>query len=152
MEPDLAPIDLLADWSSWLPFASAVEQAPLLPGVYMARSGERGPLVYVGRAGERRGRGVRGRLAVYASGKAMVSGLGEAVTDRALADPLWLRERLAQVDNGRPERATVWARAALARADLHVRWATCPDGGASGLLERQILTVLKEADLWNRAR
>jgi hypothetical protein len=37
-------------------------------------------------AGERRGQGIRGRLNVYGSGKALASGLGEAVMDRALAD------------------------------------------------------------------
>src|SRR5215213_7907958 len=44
-----------------------------------------GPIVYVGMAGERRGQGIRGRLNVYGRGKALVSSLGEAVMDRALA-------------------------------------------------------------------
>lgn len=83
--------------------------APLVPGVYMAREGTAGPIVYVGMAGERAGRtgtgtpkGLRGRLGVYASGKGLASGLGEAVMDRALADPGWLRERLTEVESGEP--------------------------------------------------
>jgi hypothetical protein len=76
--------DPLADWSPWLPFEAAVQQAPLLPGVYMARTpGATNEVVYVGMAGERRGRGIRGRLTVYQRGRAAVSGLGEAVMDRA---------------------------------------------------------------------
>ena len=58
--------------------------------MYLAREGLDGPIVYVGMAGERRGKGIRGRLNVYGSGKALVSGLGEAVMDRALADVDWV--------------------------------------------------------------
>ena len=43
--------------------------------------------------------------------------------DRALADPVWLRARLAYVDARQPERAAAWARLALAPANLHLRWA-----------------------------
>lgn len=43
--------DPLADWSPWLPFEVAVQQAPLLPGVYMARTaGATSEVVYVGMA------------------------------------------------------------------------------------------------------
>ena len=118
----------------------------------MAREGVTGPVVYVGKAGERRGQGIRGRLRVYSSGKAMVSGLGEAVTDRALADPDWLATRLTEARAGTPLRATLWARAALERVDLHVRWATCADGATAAVLERAILNTFREHDLWNRAR
>jgi len=76
--------------------------------VYLAREGLYGPIVYVGMAGERRGQGIRGRLNVYGRGKALVSGLGEAVMDRALANVHWLRERLADVEHGRPARAKAW--------------------------------------------
>ena len=69
---------------------------PRLPGVYLAREGATGELVYVGMAGERRGQGIRERLTIYARGKALASGLGEAVFDRALADPEWLRDRLTE--------------------------------------------------------
>lgn len=95
----------MADWSEWVPFGEALASAPLVPGVDMAREGTTGPIVYVGMAGERAGRtgtgtpkGLRGRLGVYVSGKGLASGLGEAVMDRALADPGWLRERLAEAE------------------------------------------------------
>src|SRR4051812_48519295 len=88
------PSDDLAAWSGWVPMTEAVAAAALTPGVYMAREGPAGPVVYVGMAGERRGKGIRGRLGVYNSGKGMVSGLGEAAMDRALADPACLRARL----------------------------------------------------------
>jgi hypothetical protein len=45
-----------------------------VPGVYLAREGQDGPIVYVGMAGELRGEGIRGRLNVYSSGKGVVSG------------------------------------------------------------------------------
>ncbi len=108
----------LAPWSRWVPLAEA--EVPRMPGVYLARWGPAGLLIYAGRAGERRGEGLRGRLRRYTSGKALASGLGEAVFDRALADPEWLRERLAEVESGRPRRATEWGKAALAWADVHV--------------------------------
>jgi hypothetical protein len=100
MPSDPISVDGLAVWSPWIPMADAVATAPLAPGVYMAREGATGPVVYVGMAGERRGRGLRGRLTVYRRGKGMVSGLGEAAMDRALADPAWLRVRLEEVQSG----------------------------------------------------
>ena len=84
---ELEALDELANWSPWVPFAEALDVAPREPGVYVVREGRAGPIVYVGMAGERRGSGLRGRLRVYASGKALTSGLGEAVADRAFADP-----------------------------------------------------------------
>jgi len=123
---ELNSVESLAAWSAWVPLVEAVASAPIEPGVYMAREGAHGPVVYVGMAGERRGRGVRGRLSVYSRGKAAVSGLGEAAMDRALADPAWLRARLAEAEAGRPERAAAWARLALQRSDLHLRWAIAP--------------------------
>lgn len=91
--------DLLAgicNWSPWVAFNRATETAPRSPGVYMAREGSSGPVIYIGMAGERRGsrdrpQGIRGRLSIYARGKALASGLGEAVLDRALSDVAWLR-------------------------------------------------------------
>jgi hypothetical protein len=118
----------------------------------MAREGADGPIVYVGMAGERRGEGIRGRLNVYSTGKGMVSGLGEAAMDRALADPRWLRERLGEVELGRPIRAKAWAQAALARANLCVRWTVTPDRSSALVLERVVLDALDDVDLWNRAR
>lgn len=112
-------IEEMADWSPWVPFEQALPAAPLLPGVYMARVGADGPVVYVGMAGERAGggrpKGLRGRLSVYASGKGVVSGLGEAAMDRALADLGWLRERLAEIERGEAKRAKEWGQAAMAR-------------------------------------
>jgi hypothetical protein len=105
MPPALIAVDELAEWSPWMPFSEARAAAPRQPGVYLAREGLDGPIVYAGMAGERRGQGIRGRLNVYGSGKALASGLGEAVMDRALADVHWLRERLDDVEQGRPLRA-----------------------------------------------
>ncbi|SCG40856.1 hypothetical protein GA0070619_1026 [Micromonospora zamorensis] len=104
----------LAKWSPWLPFHDAAVSAPRLPGVYLARQGAAGGLVYVGMAGERRGQGLRGRLTVYRRGKAAVSGLGEAVLDRALADATFVQEHLEQLIGGQPKRAATWARGRLA--------------------------------------
>lgn len=59
----------LAPWPRWMPFALAIQQAPWLPGVHLARRTATGPLVYVGMAGER-GQGIKGRLTVYYRGKA----------------------------------------------------------------------------------
>jgi hypothetical protein len=103
-------------------------------------------------AGERRGQGIRGRLNVYSRGKGLVSGLGEAVMDRALADAGWLRERLAEVEQGRPMRAKAWGQAAIARANLHVCWAVTVDGRSASELERAVLFALESGELWNRAR
>jgi len=146
------PVDELAAWSPWLPFAQAATSAPQLPGAYMAREGTAGLLVYVGMAGERRGAGLRGRLAVYASGKALASGLGEAVFDRAIADEAWLRARFEDVQAGRPARAKEWGRLAFERAALHVRWAVVGNRSAAVALERACLTAASEHALWNRHR
>lgn len=148
----ISRLDGLTAWSAWLPFADAVAQAPTDPGVYVAREGAAGPIVYVGKAGPRNGKGLRGRLRVYASGKAFTSGLGEAVADRALADPVWLRERLAEVEAGESQRATSWGRLAFERAGLHVRWATTPDGPGATALELACIGALADVVLWNRRR
>lgn len=151
--PDAATrLDPIAAWSPWLPFADAVAAAPRTPGVYTAREGPTGPLIYVGMAGERNGAGLRGRLRVYGSGKALASGLGEAVFDRALADSAWFEERLAEVRAGSPRRAKLWGRAAFERADLHVRWSETADRVAAVQLERACLDALAGHDLWNRLR
>ena len=75
-------IDDLAQWSPWLPFADACCCAPRVPGVYLAREGEQGPLVYLGMAGSG-GAGLHGRPTIYNRGKALASGLGGAVLDPA---------------------------------------------------------------------
>ncbi|MFC9797252.1 hypothetical protein ACFVJI_32010 [Streptomyces sp. NPDC127584] len=140
---------VMASWSAWVPLADA--EVPRLPGVYLARQGAAGPVVYVGMAGERSGQGLRGRLRRYASGKALASGLGEAVFDRALADASWLRDRLEEVEAGHPRRATDWGKAALAWADLHVCWAVTESGVAADALEKKVL-ALATVDWWNRDR
>lgn len=147
-----AVLDAVASWSPWLPFDEAIAAAPRSPGVYVAREGADGAEIYVGMAGERRGAGLRGRLGVYRSGKALASGLGEAVFDRALADPVWLTERLSEVNAGHPSRAKAWGQAAFVRADLHVRWAVTADRQAAISLERKCLDALADHDLWNRLR
>lgn len=92
----------MAQWTNWVPLISA--EPPPSPGVYLARQGADGPVVYVGvGAGARKGGGLRGRLRRYTSGKALASGLGEGIFDRALADRGWLRERLAEVESGRAD-------------------------------------------------
>ncbi|HET8962229.1 hypothetical protein [Nocardioides sp.] len=118
--------------------------------MYMARDDTQ--VVYVGMAAERRGQGIRGRLTVYNRGRAAVSGLGEAAMDRALADPGWLRARLTQVETGTVWRTRDWAKAALDRAQLQVRWATTEKGPQARLLERAVLDALASVELWNRAR
>lgn len=142
----------LAKWSPWLPFHDAAVSAPRLPGVYLARQGAVGGLVYVGMAGERRGQGLRGRLTVYRRGKAAVSGLGEAVLDRALADATFVQEHLEQLIGGQPKRAATWAQDALHWADLHIRWAVTEDRQAAVTLERAVLDASAASPLWNRAR
>ena len=116
----------------------------------MAREGSTGPVVYVGMAGERNHRGIRGRLTIYSRGKGMVSGLGEAAMDRALADESWLRDRLSDVEAGRPERASAWGKAALAHANLHLRWAVTDDRASALTLETAALGELAAENLWNR--
>ncbi|WP_371605035.1 hypothetical protein OG345_42210 (plasmid) [Streptomyces sp. NBC_01220] len=146
---DVGRHELLASWSPWVPLGAA--QVPQLPGVYIAKQGATGPMVYVGMAGERSGQGLRGRLRRYTSGKALASGLGEAVFDRALADVPWLRERMAEVESGRPLRATDWGKAALTWADLHVCWAVTGSGAEAKVLEKKVL-ALQTVDWWNRDR
>lgn len=143
----------LADWTPWLPWPIAVTAAPPVPGVYLAREGRDGPLVYAGKAGEREKSqpGLAGRIGVYASGKAAVSGLGETVLDRALADPAWLRGRADAAERGEPARAKHWARDAFGRLDLHLCWAVTPSGDDAVALERQVFAAVGPAGgLWNR--
>lgn len=141
-------------WSEWMPFAEAIVAAPRLPGVYQAREGSAGEVIYIGMAGERTGggtpQGIRGRLRVYASGKGLATGLGEAVFDRALADPIWVRTRLDELNTSGPRRAKQWGIAAFARADLHVRWTVTGDRATAAALEDRLVAEAG-ATLWNRA-
>lgn len=141
-------------WSEWVPFEAALAAAPRLPGVYMAREGVSGEVVYIGMAGERAGggrpQGLRGRLAIYASGKALASGLGEAVLDRALADPNWIQARLQELETTGPRRAKQWGVEAFKRADLYVRWSTTTDRATAAALEHDLIHRAGRT-LWNKA-
>jgi len=137
-------------WSDWVPLSTAVNEATTSPGVYAARAD--GQVVYVGMAGERRGQGVRGRLTIYARGRGAVSGLGEAVLDRALADPEWLKSRLDDLRDLGPARTRAWAVAAFERSPLDVSWAATGSGDQARDAERRVLIALTDVDLWNRAR
>jgi hypothetical protein len=137
-------------WSEWVPFNLALQLAPLFPGVYMFRmvdEPEAGP-VYIGMAGERKGKGVRGRLSIYANGRGATSGLGEHAMDRALADPAWLQARLDEALAGRPMRATMAARSAIDHARLEVRWQTVSTRAEALVLEAQLITEYA-GRLWN---
>jgi len=142
------------EWSDWIPFSDALSLAPRVPGVYMAREGDAGEIVYIGMAGERSGggkpQGIRGRLAIYASGKGLASGLGEAVFDRALADPEWVKARVVELDTTGPRRAKQWGIEAFARSDLHIRWTTTEDKAAAAALEDRLVRGAG-GTLWNKA-
>lgn len=142
------------EWSQWMPFAEAIAHAPRLPGVYMIRRAGAPDVVYIGSAGERIGggspQGVRGRLRVYASGKAAVSGLGEAVLDRAVADPDWLRARLLEAEAGTPRRAKEWSKLAIEWAELEIRWTTTASKADAEALEDELIAA--HGSLWNRRR
>jgi len=138
-------------WSQWIPFSDALKVAPRFPGVYMFRIAaepHRGP-VYIGMAGERKGNGLRGRLAIYASGKGAGSGLGEHAFDRALEDPTWLQARLDEALAGTPMRAKAAARSAIDHAGLEVRWQTVQTRAQALQLEAQLITEYRP-QLWNR--
>lgn len=142
----------MVSWSEWCPIELATTTAPSAPGVYQVRLGETGPIVYVGMAGERNGKGIRGRLRIYRTGKGAVSGLGEAAFNRALAEPQWIRDRLREAEAGRPLTAKEWARAALDHWDLHVCWAATADRDSALKLERSVIRAMHGQPLWNVRR
>lgn len=153
----IATVDGLADWTEFVPFAEAPLIAPLLPGVYLVRSAAvPDQIVYVGMAGERVGsgrpQGLRGRLRVYASGKAAVSGLGEAVMDRALARPSFLLARVKDAERGQSATVKGLCRLAFEWAVVEVAWATTPTKDNALRLERATLDALSTGSLWNKAR
>lgn len=148
-------MDALADWSPWAPFATAVADAPRLPGVYLLRLPATHDIVYAGMAGERAGggngpQGLRGRLTVYARGRAAVSGFGEAALDRALADPAWLRARLKSLETDGPRRAKLWAKDAISHLAPDVRWAATTTAADARALEDRVVALLAPHGLWNR--
>jgi hypothetical protein len=142
------PAALLSAWSDWKPFTpETVRAAPTTPGVYLFRQAT--SLVYVGRAGERSGKGLRGRLTIYVSGRAPHSGLGNLALERALQDVDWLRDRLTQLQAGGPLTVQEWSTLAVQRAELHVCWSSTGADEAVAL-ERAVLDASRGADLWNR--
>lgn len=100
-------------------------------------------------AGERKGNGLRGRLAIYASGKGASSGLGEHAFDRVLEDPKWLQARLDEAHAGRSMRATAAARSAIDHAGLEVRRQTVETRAQALQLEAQLISEYR-SQLWNR--
>ena len=138
------------EWSGWHPLHDAAHVATTSPGVYLARADE--DIVYVGMAGERRGKGVRGRLQIYARGRGAVSGLGEAALDRALSDPEWLSEQLERLRMNGPSRTKLWATEALRHADLSLCWTPAPSAETAREWETRVLLELEDVALWNRAR
>ena len=141
----------LTAWSKWMPFTpEVVRTAPTAPGVYLFR--QAGVIVYVGRAGERSGKGLRGRLTIYVSGRAPHSGLGNLALERALQDPAWLRGRVADVEAGALQTVQQWSTLAVERAELDVCWAPVDDTQQSVALERDALNALRAEALWNRLR
>lgn len=143
--------EALAVWTPWIPFDEAVRSIPRLPGVYIARE-ESGAVVYVGMAAERSGNGMRGRLAMYATGRAGSSGLGEGALDRALADAEWMKARLLEAESGHALSSKELAKAAIQRAGLEVRWAVTPSGPDASALETRVIQSLAESKLWNKRR
>ena len=149
--PSHTGYEAFADWTPWAPFDEAARLIPRLPGVYVAREAS-GAIVYVGMAAERSGNGMRGRLAMYATGRAGSSGLGEGALDRALADPEWMKDRLLEAESGRAFSSKELAKAAIQRAGLEVRWAAAPSGPHASALEIKVIESLAESELWNKHR
>lgn len=145
-----ASVALLSAWSDWKPLTpDTVRTAPTTPGVYLFSQAT--SLVYVGRAGERSGKGLRGRLTIYASGRAPHSGLGNLALERALQDTDWLRARLTQLEAGGRLTVQQWSALAVQRAELDVCWSST-EASEAVALERAVLDALHSADLWNRLR
>ncbi|WP_244930437.1 hypothetical protein [Nocardioides sp. W7] len=140
----------LAEWSTWAPLLDVVGEAPRRPGVYLFLERDSRVVRHVGHAGERAGsgspQGLYGRLRAYLTGQAAVSGFVEAALDRALADPDWVRERLA----AGPQRTRRWAGAAVRRLELDVSWATCTDRDEARWLEGRVVELLRPHGLWVR--
>jgi hypothetical protein len=143
-----------AEWSDWLPFDTAIGNAPRLPGVYLFRERDTQIIRYAGMAGERAGggrpQGLFGRLSVYRTGKGAVSGFGEAALDRALADSDWVQEQLDDLRLHGPRRAKLWAADAVGRIAPEVSWASTYERIDAKILEDQVVLLLRPHGLWNR--
>ncbi|KSU67635.1 hypothetical protein [Arthrobacter sp. NIO-1057] len=138
------------DWSPWLPFEQAAATAPVAPGVYMVRRTDQPDAapIYIGAAGERSGKGLRGRLKIYSSGKGATSGFGKHAFDDALKDPQWLRQLAEEAEAGTPSTIQTVARRAIDRLDLEVRWVTCIHRKAALLIEDALIKQ-HHATVWN---
>lgn len=138
------------EWSEWIPFGQAAEEAPVLPGVYVVRERgtEQNPPRYIGQAGERNGKGLRGRLKVYSSGKGATSGLGKYAMNLALADAAWLTQLVHEAEAGHPQSVERMARRAIDRLNLEVRWVPCVHRKAAMLLETELIKR-HCSTLWN---
>lgn len=149
-----AVMDGLA-WTDWLPLPHAANAASRRPGVYQARLGDDGPVVYIGMAALRSGRGVAGRLAKYAGGTAPHSGLGRYALTVAMADPAFLRARLAEVQGGRPADVFTWSRLAHDHLALRVRSAGMADVDdktavdQAKAVEKTLMGAADWTSLWN---
>lgn len=148
-----AEVEDLASWSPWMPFDDAVQHSPREPGVYLFRDTRTCAIIYAGHAGERAGsgraQGIYGRLSVYRSGKAAVSGFGEAALDRALADPEWVETQLRHLRDDGPRRAKEWAAAAVRRSSPEISWAVRPEKADAQMLEAAVLLILRPQGVWN---
>ena len=143
-------VEALASWSPWSSFAEAARTAPHSPGVYLLRLPQSQEIVYVGMAGERKGQGLRGRMAIYRSGKGAASGFGEAAFDRALADEVFVSGQLNRLQAGEVLRAKQWAKDAIAHFSPEIRWTETADGAAALQLEKRVGILLHPHGLWNR--
>ena len=120
----------------------------------MFRVPQSNQIIYVGMAGERLGsgrpQGLWGRLSIYRRGKGAVSGFGEAVLDRALADEAFVSAQLETLRTNGPMRAKEWAITAIAWLGPDVRWAVCEDKESALALETKVEEALGTFGLWNR--
>jgi hypothetical protein len=85
----------------------------------------------------------------WRSSTSAISGLGDAALDRALAEQSWLQDMVERTRVDGPLRATEWAKAALARADLELRWTITSDRSSAVIAERRLIAEA-EHRLWNR--
>jgi hypothetical protein len=138
----------LAEWSVWTPLAEALPEAPRSAGVFLLLEPSARVVRHVGRAGERSGggspQGLYGGIRALVTGHAPLTGFAEAALDRALADPDFVRERVA----GPPQPVRRWAAAAVRRLELDVSWTTCPDSDEARWLAGRVAELLRPHGLW----